>query len=236
MKTNINIHDLAKLFSSKMKSVNTTVNDVTRISLSAYRNFYEKCVQSQPLVKKLIGEQPEHDYFASAIYQGMKEAFDLYDARRGTKFTTYLYATVTHSLLDERRELLKKDEINSYKFTPRQSVDITEIAENEVFTKIPDVFEEICRKDALDELSQYLFCKNEIELFMLLPLHILGYSGREMAKFMMRDEKTIRKWKEKLMAYAAKIYHHELPQIDLTTEHTDSHGLGVVLPCRVVEL
>jgi len=172
---------------TQCKALGITVEDITHIARNAYDAFYSKHVRPQLAYSSInygLGD------FVPFVWQGMKEAFITYCPCKGMKFTSHLYSRVTYRLLDAWRDL--------FSLFPKHE----DVVMADVFPTNRDVLEEASRNDGMDEFGKYLWMRNEPQLFMLLPLTTLGYSNREMAQFMMKDEKTIRKWMRKLDSYA----------------------------------
>jgi len=179
-------HDLIHIINpyiSQLSKLHVSIVDVIRIALDSYAQF-----QRNHLIRSQSSIDTSKENYMPSIWMGIDSAIRNYNPNRGTKFTTYLHDQIRFKLLDNFNKQIEEEKSNRIEL---QSYSLPSPYQNTI-ERLLD------RNDTMDEFGKYLWMRNEPQLFMLLPLITLGYSNREMARFMMRDEKTIRNWMKRI--------------------------------------
>lgn len=174
---------IGQAYKQQLENLHITGNDVVGISKDAFGTFCRKCLRSYD---KASGRTVNRDYFESAMMMGIEKAFDKYDPSKRTKFTTYLYSCVQGRL---------KDYWRSHKREIRRNRKALYLIHPESFP----LHQLIEVRDFCDTFGKILWIRNRPELFVMFQLLKLEYTNSEIAKFMMKDEKQIRRWKLQLM-------------------------------------
>jgi DNA-directed RNA polymerase specialized sigma24 family protein len=160
-------------YREQLEDLHVTGDDVARISVDAYMTY---CKRAKTFVE-------EDDL--SCIIEGIEKAFANYDSTKKTRFTTYLHSCVQGSV---------KDYLRSCARAARRNRKALYLVHPESFP----LHQYIEERDFCDIFGKILWRRNRMELLVLFLLLELGYTNSEISRFMMKDEKQIRRWRKAL--------------------------------------
>jgi hypothetical protein len=176
----LNSSDIKTAYGERFSAMDINENDVVHTAMAACRNFHKPNVRID---------------FETAILQGIQKAFTDYDPSKQSKFTTYLYTCMYGRLLNHlKSEIRQVKRANKAKY---------------FHSEYPSIYDKLEMDDMYDVLGRILWEQHRPDLFMMLPLIRLGYSNYDIGRFMMKDEKQIRRFWKKLIDIAQGIFNKE---------------------------